>query len=246
MENKWHEIWRKRSADETILNSGDKRKVFLELKRIAGWDATGDMLEYEQFYSQYIQTKNELLFDAGKQVHPVTSIFEIGCGCGANLYLFQNDGFSVGGIDYSDTEIKIAQSVLENPRELVCDEAVNTSAAIQYDAVLSNSVFSYFGSYDYAERVMEIMVQKAKHSIGIIDIHDIERKKDFIEFRKQTISDYEERYKELPKFFYDKAFFLNFAWKHNMSVRFSKPDMQGYWNNDYVFNCFFTKNDVEG
>lgn len=245
MKSKWHEIWEKRSADEELLSCGDSRKVFLELKRIAGWDATGDMLGYEQFYSQYIQTKNELTFCAESKIRPVSSIFEVGCGCGANLYLFQNDGFKVGGVDYSGAEIEIAKKVLKDPKELICDEAVNISAETKYDAVLSNSVFSYFNSYDYAKEVLEIMYQKANYSIGIIDIHDIAKKEAFIEFRKRTIHDYEERYKELPKFFYEKSFFLEFAWEHNMSIRFSRPNMQGYWNNDFVFNCFCTKNEVE-
>lgn len=45
----------------------------------------------------------------------------------------------------------------------------------------------------------------------------------------------------MPKFFYDKSFFLDFAEKHNMSIRFTKPDMKEYWNNEFVFNCFLTK-----
>lgn len=39
MKSKWHEIWEKKSADEDILRSGDTQSVFMELKRIAGWDA---------------------------------------------------------------------------------------------------------------------------------------------------------------------------------------------------------------
>lgn len=242
--NKWHEIWEKREANEEILQSDDFCKVFLELKRIAGWDATGDMLEYEQFYRQYIQTKNELSFCATAKTHSIKSVYEVGCGCGANLYLFQKDGISVGGIDYSDIEIKIAAQVLKNPIELICDEAVKLSTEIKYDAVLSNSVFSYFESYDYAARVLEAMYQKTNYSIGIIDIHDDDKKDAFIAFRKKTIADYEERYKNLPKFFYTKAFFLEFAEQHNMSIRFSKPDMREYWNNDFVFNCFMIRNEV--
>lgn len=88
MSSKWHEIWEKRSADERELNSGDPERVFLELKRIAGWDATGDMLTYEQFHNQYTEIRNELEFSALHQRRPIRSLFEVGCGCGANLYLF--------------------------------------------------------------------------------------------------------------------------------------------------------------
>lgn len=241
MNNKWHDIWEKRNADENELNCKDKKRVFLELKRIAGWDATGDMLAYEQFYNQYVETKNELEFCAVSQRRPIKSVYEVGCGCGANLYLFQEDGIEVGGVDYSGAEIEIAKKVLRKPIELICDAAANISPEIKYDAVLSNSVFSYFEDYDYAQTVLELMYHKANYSIGIIDIHDATKKDAFIAYRKSIIEDYEERYKELPKFFYDKAFFLDFAEKHNMSIRFSRPGMVGYWNNDYVFDCFMIK-----
>ena len=242
MESKWHEIWEKKSADENILRSGDKQSVFMELKRIAGWDAVKEGVAYDQFYGQYIETKHELEFCAAEGRRPIRSIFEVGCGCGANLYLFQQDDIEVGGIDYSSAAIGIAGEVLKNPRELICDEAIHMSDEISYDAVLSNSVFSYFESYEYAREVLEKMYRKAEYSIGIIDIHDVTRKDAFIAYRKQVIEDYEERYRDLPKFFYEKQFFLNFADTHDMSIRFSKPGMQGYWNNDYVFNCFMIKN----
>lgn len=244
MNSRWHEIWERRSADETELNSGDPKRVFLELKRIAGFDVVGEGLAYEQLYDQYTEIKNELEFHALKQRRSITSLFEVGCGSGANLYLFQKDGVEIGGVDYSSAEIEIAGTVLREPKELICDEAVNLSAEIKYDAVLSNSVFSYFESYDYAEKVLEAMYQKANYSIGLVDIHDANKKEAFISYRKQIIKDYEERYKELPKFFYEKSFFLEFAERHDMSIRFSKPSMQGYWNNDYVFNCFMLKNGV--
>ncbi len=242
MNSKWHEIWEKRSANEAELNCGDPKRVFLELKRIAGFDVVGEGLGYEQLYDQYVEIKNELEFHARKQRRPIKSLFEVGCGSGANLYLFQQDGVDIGGVDYSSAEIEIAGKVLHNPKELVCDEAVNISSEMKYDAVLSNSVFSYFESYDYAERVLELMYRKTKYSIGLVDIHDADKKEDFIAYRKQIIEDYEERYEGLPKFFYEKSFFSDFAKRHDMSIRFLQSGVRGYWNNDYVFNCFLVRN----
>lgn len=244
MNSKWHEIWEKRGADEKELNCGDPKRVFLELKRIAGFDVVGEGLAYEQLYDQYAEIKNELEFHALKQRNPIRSLFEVGCGSGANLYLFQKEGVEIGGVDYSAAEIEIAGKVLLSPKELVCDEAINISPEIKYDAVLSNSVFSYFESYDYAEKVLELMYRKTNYSIGLVDIHDADKKEAFTAYRKQIIEDYEERYKELPKFFYEKSFFLDFAWRHDMSIRFSSPVMPGYWNSGYVFNCYMIKNGV--
>lgn len=239
--SKWHEVWEKRVENEDILQNGNQKEILLELKRVAGWDSTGSMLEYDQFYDQYVQTRNELEFDPRSGSKVISGVFEVGCGCGANLYLFQNDGYQVGGMDYSAQLIAIAGRVLKNPVELVCEEAVNLSWDVKYDAVLANSVFSYFDSYEYAQKVLEAMYHKANQSIGIIDIHDAEKKQEFVRFRKGIYQDYEERYDGLQKLFYDKSFFLDFAQKHNMSIKFTRPDMKEYWNNEFVFNCFLRK-----
>ena len=207
--SKWHEVWEQRTENKTILESKNPREIFMELKRINGWDSTGSMLEYDQFYDQYIQTKNELEFNPRSKSNMISSVFEVGCGCGANLYLFQNDGYHVGGMDYSTHLIEIADRVLTDPIELICKEAANLSWNVKYDAVLSNSVFSYFDSYEYAGKVLEAMYNKANQCIGIIDIHDIEKKEEFIQFRKELYQDYEERYQNLPKFFMRRLFFLN-------------------------------------
>lgn len=145
--SKWHEVWEHRTENREILGSKDSKEIFMELKRINGWDSTGSMLEYDQFYDQYVQTKNELEFSPRSKDNVISSVFEVGCGCGANLYLFQNDGYHVGGMDYSAHLIEIAGGVLTDSVELICKEAVSLPWDIKYDAVLSNSVFSYFDSY---------------------------------------------------------------------------------------------------
>lgn len=241
MNNKWHEIWEKRIVNNTIMQ-GDNKEIFLELKRLDGWDSTGNMLTYEEFYDQYNRIQNELEFDAKAGKNKINSIFEVGCGSGANLYLYQKGGIQVGGIDFSRTLISAAHDVLENPLELICDEAVNLPVDITYDAVLSNSVFHYFDNYEYAMKVLEKMYLKANYSIGIIDVHDLGRKDAFFEYRKSIDDNYEERYEALPKLFYDKSFFLKFAENHNMNIKFTVGDMENYWNKDFVFNCYMTKN----
>ena len=40
-------------------------------------------------------------------------IFDVGCGCGANMYLFQNDGMSIGRMDYSSAHIEIANRLFK-------------------------------------------------------------------------------------------------------------------------------------
>lgn len=168
------------------------------------------------------------------------SVFEVGCGSGANLYLFELDGIRSGGIDYSPNLINSAKQVLKSD-DLTCGEAVDLSTDLIYDSVFSMGVFSYFANEDYAYAVMEKMCKKAEHSIGIMDIHDVEKKEAFISYRKESIQDYETRYKDLPKYFYSKDFFLDFAVKHDMDIKFTSYDVDKYWNNEFVFNCYMYK-----
>lgn len=239
--NNWKEIWEKRFADKEILLKGEKSDIFLELKRSNGFDVyEDDAPGYDAWIRQYNQIKHELAFDKDKETLTLGSVFEVGCGSGANLYLFECDGISCGGLDYSKNLIEIASQVLAS-EDLTCAEAINMKTEIKYDAILSNSVFSYFPDETYAISVLEEMYQKARHSIGIIDIHDIDKKEEFITYRKGSIKDYEERYKNLPKLFYSKKLFMDFASRHEMDIKFSISDVDNYWNNNFVFNCYMYK-----
>jgi hypothetical protein len=240
MENKWKSIWDKRTADIHILQSGDVKSIIIELKRCNGFDVVGDGLTYESILEQYKNIKENLSLTKENKLEPITSVYEVGEGSGANLYMFEQDGIRCGGIDYSDSLVEISKCVLQS-EDLVCDEAIHMSVLPEYDAVLSNSVFSYFPDEEYARNVLEKMFQKAKRSIGLIDIHDKEKEDEFKEYRKKHIENYEEKYKGLPKYFYSKEFFVDFAKNHDMSVRFVESDIPGYWNNEFVFNCFLYK-----
>ena len=237
MENKWHEIWEKRSANLTGIDKADYQAVFAELKRINGFDITDGGIPIKALLEQYEDTKVKTKVEQGG------TLFEVGCGCGANLYMFQHDGVHVGGIDYSQALIDIMQEIMpkENLRECICDEAINMPVDIKYDAVLSNSVFSYFPGFSYAEQVLLKMLAKANHSIALLDVHDAEKKEAFIAYRVKNTENYEERYKDLPKLFYPRKFFADFAAKHQLRIEFYRSKVEGYWNNDFIYNVYMYK-----
>lgn len=239
--NDWKNIWQKRSVDSNILLHADKEAIFWELKRSSGFDITGNGLTYEALLEQYRRIKKELFFSEDSETgRTVQSVYEVGCGSGANLFLLENDGIECGGIDYSQALVESAKQVLHST-DIVCDEAVNMPTEPKYDVILSNSVFSYFVDERYAYAVLEKMYEKANDAIGIIDIHNIEKKADFIAYRKKNMADYEERYKNLPKLFYTKQFFMDFAESHGMDIKFTHSNTKDYWNNDYVFHCYMYK-----
>lgn len=164
----------------------------------------------------------------------------MGCGSGANLYLFESEKINTGGIDYSENLLNTAHKVLKS-KDLICGEAISMPAAPMYDNCFSNSVFSYFEDEKYALAVLEKMYIKARFSIGILDIHDIEKKEEFIKYREKIVPDYHQRYQNLPKLFYPKSFFEKFADGHCMDIVFKESAMEGYWNNRFVFHCYMYK-----
>ena len=235
--NQWKRVWNRREDFLDGIDPGDSKSVFLELKRIDGFDIADGGIPYEGLVAQYEETKKELC------LRGEDSIFEVGCGAGANLYLFRRDGMEVGGLDYSETLIGILQKVLPRGeiRECICAEAADCPTDLVYDAVLSNSVFSYFPDLSYAEKVLERMLAKSRRTIGILDVHDKEKEQAFKEYRIRTTEDYETRYKDLPKLFYPRSFFEEFAGKHGLELRFKESTVEGYWNNAFIFNCFMQR-----
>lgn len=171
--------------------------------------------------------------------HP--SIFEVGCGSGPFLMMFQRDGFEVGGLDYSASLIEVARKVLVRPVELYCGEATALDSDIKYDSVMSNSVFEYFESDAYAEEVLEKMLVKARYSIGIFDVHDEEKKEDYLQYRRKIIKNYDERYRNLDKKFFGRNFFEQFAEKKQVEVEFRNTQIKGYWNNEFVYDVYMYK-----
>lgn len=239
-QNKWRTVWEKRAGDMELLEKGDARAIFLELKRCDGFDVNGDGMTYDALLEQYRHIKDNLSGTGTGRKVSVESVYEVGGGAGANLFLFERDGIRCGELDYSESQVNIARAVLKS-EDIRCCEAVQMEALPRYDAVMANSVFSYFPDERYALQVLEIMYCKAEKSIGIIDIHDSSKKKEFLEYRKKRIPDYEERYKGLPKLFYRKEFFAEFAARKGMEIRFDTSDMEGYWNNGFVFDCYMYK-----
>ena len=61
----WKEIWESRKDKLDDIDKKDKKAVFLELKRIDGFDVLGDGLSYEALEMQYQETKDALCLRGG-------------------------------------------------------------------------------------------------------------------------------------------------------------------------------------
>lgn len=239
-ENAWEKLWNSRIVD-VEHNSDSDKELFLELKRGSGFDVMGEGITYDAFIEQHSIIDKMLFPDRVKcQMDGEASVYEVGCGSGGNLFLFEKMGLQCGGIDFSKSLIEAAKKILRST-DLTCAEADQIPQEPIYDALLSYGVFHYFSGEEYAYRVLEKMYHKTRFSIGLMDIHDKEKEQDFEDYRKATIEDYENRYRNLPKTFYSKDFFRQFASEHGMQIVFTESTLKGYWNNDFIFHCFLYK-----
>ena len=237
MSNNWQKIWESRKDTLYGIDMTNYREVFVALKRINGFDVNG-FPSVDSLLQQYENTKKSFnLAQGGK-------IFEVGCGAGANLYLFARDGFEVGGLDYSATLIDIARKVIpaENLSELVCAGADELPTDKKFDAVFSSGVFAYFDDFAYAERVLEKMLLKSRRSIAVLAVYDKDFEEAHMNHRRRIIKNYDERYKDLPKLFYPRKFFEDFAARHDLSIRFAKNELEGYYGNpEFIYHCFMER-----
>lgn len=232
--NNWKKIWESRKDNLEKIDRENYREVFAELKRIDGFDLNGGVTLDSQL-SQHENLKVALNLSAGE------NIFEVGCGAGANLYLFVRNGFEIGGLDYSSTQIDIAKKILPNARELICAGADELPTDKKYDAVFSNSVFQYFNDLAYAEHVLEKMYVKSRRAVAVLDVYDKAFEEELTAERRRTIENYDERYKDLPKLFYPRSFFESFAARHELSIRFAKNELENYGNAPFTYHCFMER-----
>ena len=238
MENRWKEIWNRRkiirSADEL---SGDEFQIYRELKRLDGFDVSVE--EEEKYYSSFYRAAVKLFEDIKKQ-NNIESVYEVGCGSGADLYLLQNRRILIEGIDYSEQLTSFARQLLGEDK-IHTGEAIEISTDKKFDMVLCDSVFAYFSEETYGEKVLEKMYDKANKVVVVLEVFDKELETECNEHRRSMIADYDEKYEGLNKIFYPQSMFVNFAKKHHCKVEFTSVENDFYWNSRYQYNCFIYK-----
>ena len=86
--NNWKRIWDGKKLDKLNLNRGEF-EVFCDLKKADGFDVNvgNEEVYYRSFYHEWISMYQNLNNFSNNGVQ---SVYEVGCGSGVNLYLFQN------------------------------------------------------------------------------------------------------------------------------------------------------------
>ena len=183
MTNEWRKVWGRRRFEDGTPSLSD-------LIVADGFDTAFSAVTAEAWSEFVERTVDSLKLVAGD------SLFDVGCGSGAFLYLpYQND-VAVGGADYSESQIDFARVAMPNGDFTVCEaNAINTS--IPFDVVISCAVFQYFGSLDYAREVIQRMCRKATRAVAILNIPDAATAEAAMNYRQTAFGGqeaYEERY----------------------------------------------------
>jgi trans-aconitate methyltransferase len=233
---KWQEIWEKRRIHG--LDQSDDINL-QDLIFADGFDTGGFgkvTLEEWKHYIRFISKKMDLA--------PTDSIFEIGCGCGAFLFMWYKEGHHVGGIDYAENLISVAQHVMGGMNFRV-SEAINFDTDEKFDIVISNGVFLYFRDYSYANDVVERMIMKARKAIAILDIPDLATKIESEGARRAALpeGEYDKKYEGLNHLYYDRDWFTQFSDKYGYKIEIFDQNIKGYGNSQFRFNVIIKKND---
>lgn len=237
MSNRWKGVWEKKDIDSLDLEQSEF-EIFCKLKKADGFDVNvhDEKAYFMAFYQEWLD-----MYEKGKELaqNEISSVYEVGCGSGVNLFLFQNriDNPILGGIDYSQNLINIAQNIVHST-DLVCGEAVQINEEEKYDWVMADSVFQYFENINYAETVLEKMIHKSRKVTYLSEIHDVTLKDEWLEYRRSSMENYDQIYEGLDKTFYSKEWITDIARRNYKKVIFSKGNNPEYWNSKYVFHCF--------
>lgn len=92
--NNWHEIWGKRTvfAGKTACSY-----PLGELIKLDCFDTPLGLMSEKDWRDYYYHSFRDRYKIGGSE-----SVFEIGCGAGALLYLFNEENCAIGGLDYSE------------------------------------------------------------------------------------------------------------------------------------------------
>lgn len=245
--NNWKKIWNEKGKNNAAISFDllSTEEGFSECKRLMGitiLEGTG--ASYDGLLAQFKENLKEMTFSLDDNYEP-ESFFDVGCGSGSYLFLLSRllhqKNLRLGGLDFSESLINIAKQAVGNYNELYCSEAAELDTEIKYDVVFSRSIFQYFSDEEYARKTTEKMLEKAIHSIAILDVHDLKKRDKFIEYRRGIIKDYDKKYADIPHLFLSKEMFIDIAEKNNCSIKFAHSPLPNYWNSDFTYDIYMFK-----
>ena len=225
-QSRWHAIWSKRQRD------GDGAPTLAELLALDGFDILGGVtVAAFRAHCDYLAVEMDLR--AGE------TIFDVGCGAGAFLYPFHEQGHGVGGLDYAANLVQIAATAMPGA-DVQHGEAAMLESEPPFDAVVAHGSFLYFPDHAYAAAVLQRMVRKARRHLAILDVPDQERQAEALAARQATLGpeEYARKYSGLDHLNFERDWFAKTLSAVDCTITVKQQSMPGYLHNPYRFNVF--------
>jgi trans-aconitate methyltransferase len=193
MNDRWYGIWNSRGGDSAADLSLEKLII------LNGFDSGSIAIGATEWRANARRVAALLGIQTGE------SVYEIGCGSGAFLLALQEVvQCEVAGADYSAGLIAAARKVFPRNQFDVIN-ATELDTAEQYDVVISHSMFHYLTLVD-AAAVIRRMLSKARRTVGIFDLPDLQTRDAAERMRRGTLpeGEYERKYQGLTHTYYEK------------------------------------------
>jgi SAM-dependent methyltransferase len=221
----WENIWSNRTNEV-------RSYTLEELLKINGYDQAQSRLTSETI-TNFCRDLEKL-----SEMKPGESVYEVGCGSGATLKYFYDNGYTVGGCDLSTNLVEVAKENLKgefsqsNANEIICTGG--------WDHVISFGTFFYFPDLDYAGDTLIRMLIKAKKSVSVLDIPDFAKIKQSEERRRELIGpEYDDKYKDLQHLYYPKEWWQGVGDSLGIKTAIYDQAIPGYENSAFRYNVTY-------
>jgi trans-aconitate methyltransferase len=230
----WHAVWNKRRLPVAAVST------LQGLIDLDGFDSGAGKIG-EAAWRVYVAMV------AGRLgIRPADSVFEIGCGSGAFLYVLREAGVRIAGLDYSENLVAAARHAMPEGDFRAATAEAFAAVAGEYDFVIANSVFHYFPDLDYARRVVDKMRVAAGRAVAILELPDAVTRGEAEAARRGLLSaeEYERKYAGLSHLYYDRNWFIELAEHHGLAAEIFQQDIAGYAQNAFRYNVLLRKREA--
>ena len=151
------------------------------------------------------------------------------------------------GIDYSPNLISIAKSAIPNGRFIVSEVNSRAFKDIKFDIIFSHSVFQYFSTINYANKVLEIWTKQIKSGgrLVLLDLNDKNKEENYHKERMKAYrnpKEYFDAYEGLNHLFFNidelKKTLKSFGMEH---IEVFPHAINNYGNANFRFNLICKK-----
>jgi len=230
--NSWAKFWEERGRSHP-----DDDPIAID-----GWDYGISLMGLEEAKELQEQVAREL------NLVPQSKFLEVGCGAGMFLGYLSRQLERAVGCDLSESMLRRARRIKKDLEIHVAEASYLPYGSNQFDAILVYSVFHYFPSNEYANRVLSELyrVCRKKGRIWIGDIPDRSQKRQALLHREKMMKQSTPKWLwpnvgPLEQRFYRKEFFVEFCENKECEYRIEKQSVEGYVQGKYRYNVYIEK-----